>query len=310
MEQGAWRKSISTPCPMLPAPCHIMPDQAEKLRKLACDLMPRREVYGPPMVAVTGGKGGVGATTVAVNLAAALALDGKRVVLVDAARQNGDVAGVAGIDAEFDRSLGDVLAGRCSAGDALTPGPAGTLLLADRWSPEMPPDWSGAGDARLLAELLGLGPCADIVVVDTGSGTMPLTAGIWRQASIILAVTTVEDVAVMDTYATIKRSVPDMTAGADVRVLVNRCDSRRAADDACRRIANVCRRFLGQTVKQAPTLPVHAAASDQAGGAPPRVWEAPGSPYARSVNQLGNVVRQAFEPDTIGGLSGAKGLTY
>jgi flagellar biosynthesis protein FlhG len=270
-----------------------MPDQADKLRDLVRDVTPRRDADGPPMVAVTGGKGGVGATTVAVNLAAALAQRGQRVVLVDAARQHGDLAGVAGIDTTLVRSLGDVLAGRCSAADALAPGPSGTLLLADRWAPESPPDWSPAADERLLAELQDLSPWADLVVVDTGSGAMPWTARFWQQARLALVVTTVDDVSVMDTYATIKLSAAGMTAGTDVRVLVNRCDSERAAADACGRIGNVCRRFLRRTVRQLPALPTHVAADGETDDTP-RTWQSPRSPFARSVSQLGEAVAESL----------------
>jgi MinD-like ATPase involved in chromosome partitioning or flagellar assembly len=182
-----------------------------------------------------------------------------------------------------------VLAGRCSAADALAPGPAGTLLLADRWAPESPPDWSPATEQHLLAELENLGPWADLLVVDTGSGAMPWTARLWQRARLALVVTTVDDVAVMGTYATIKLSVGGMTAETDVRVLVNQCDSRRAASDACTRIGNVCRRFLGRTVRQAPMLPTHAAVDDVVADRP-RVWRAPRSPFARSVNHLSGTV--------------------
>ena len=77
-----------------------MSDQADKLRQLVIDTAPARgDRMLPPTIVVTGGKGGVGATTVAINLAAALAEHGRRTVLVDAA-PNADVAQLLGIDVE------------------------------------------------------------------------------------------------------------------------------------------------------------------------------------------------------------------
>ena len=68
-----------------------MLDQADKLRRvdsIAVPAAPHACRPGPPMIVVAGGRAGVGATTVAVNLAAVLADRGERVVLVDAARAN------------------------------------------------------------------------------------------------------------------------------------------------------------------------------------------------------------------------------
>ena len=255
--------------------------------------MPRRDVDGLPMVAVTGGKGGVGATTVAVNLAATLARRGPRVVLVDAARPRGDLASVAGIDDSLTRSLDDVLAGRYAAADALMPGPAGTLVLANGWAADSSSDWSAATEDRLLDELGKLGDWADVLVVDAGSGLTPWTGRLWQRAQLALVVTTADDVAVMDTYAMIKLGTAGLTGDTDVRVLANRCDSERMAGEVCGRIGKVSRRFLGRTVAQLPTLPYQDANDGDASDGL-RVWRVARSPYARSVSQLGSAVNAAL----------------
>ena len=84
------------------------------------------------MVVVTGRQGGVGATTVAVNLAAVLADRGERVLLVDAAQQRVESGGSRrACDRRCEHSLGrragrQVWRGGCDCG-----GPGGTMLLAD-----------------------------------------------------------------------------------------------------------------------------------------------------------------------------------
>ena len=89
----------------------------------------------PPTIVVTGGKGGVGTTTVAINLAAALAQNGRRTVLVDTA-PHADAAQLLGVDVERGSCLDDVLAGSLTAADALSAGPAGISLLAGQWAAE------------------------------------------------------------------------------------------------------------------------------------------------------------------------------
>ena len=91
-------------------------------------------------------------------------------VLVDAARQQADMAQVAGVGPISGATLAEVLAAKCRAVDALVPGPAGTLLLANRWAPKASPDYSRSAQQRLLAELQSLGEETDVLVVDIGSG--------------------------------------------------------------------------------------------------------------------------------------------
>lgn len=76
-----------------------MSDQADKLRQLVVDALPRVDGGGtlPPTIVVTGGKSGVGATTVAANLAAELVHGGRRTVLVDAA-PHADSAQMLGVE--------------------------------------------------------------------------------------------------------------------------------------------------------------------------------------------------------------------
>ena len=71
------------------------------------------------------GQAGVGTTTVAVNLAAAMADRGGRVLVVDAAERRNDLAEVAGVGRGFEYSLADVIAGKCDVADAIVGGPVG-----------------------------------------------------------------------------------------------------------------------------------------------------------------------------------------
>src|SRR5262249_5880883 len=122
---------------------------------------------------------------------------------------------------------------------------------------------------------------------------------LWQGATLVLLVSTVEDVGVMDAYATLKRAAAN-NGSAEIRVLINRYDFATAAADAERRIAAACRRFLGRSLRAAPRLP-RAEEASLASNAYPRAWETPKSPFGRSVNQLGRfaadvLARQSFAP--------------
>src|SRR5262245_21391043 len=147
-----------------------MPDQADKLRQLVSDASPCIEARGPlpPMIAVTGGKGGVGTTTVALNLAVALSQSGQRTILIDAAA-NADAAQLAGVDTSTGANLADVLSGDATAIDALRTGRAGMQILANRWAAEAA-NHSPRSLDRLFHELHLLEEHTDILIIDSGSG--------------------------------------------------------------------------------------------------------------------------------------------
>lgn len=263
-----------------------MVDQAERLRRLVMDAAPSVRDVGelPPTIVVTGGKAGVGATTVAINLAGALVQQGRRTVLVDAA-PNGDVAQLLGVEVERGRSLEDLLVGGVSATDILQEGPAGISLLAGYWAAEHAPDRSAKSLDRLLEQLPSLEGVADAVVIDGGCGLTNWTRRLWQLAEMVLVVTTPDDVAVMDTYATIKRGLPAQE-NIDLRVLVNACHDAATAADVQSRLAASCRRFLGRVIGRAPLVSRHIGEIG-AGNAPPLSWQVPEAPFARNVHQLG-----------------------
>ena len=75
-----------------------MIDQATELRKLVLRAMREQPIItGPPprLIVLTGGKSGVGVTTIAVNLSVALAEQGSRVVIVDADMHRSDGASLS-----------------------------------------------------------------------------------------------------------------------------------------------------------------------------------------------------------------------
>ena len=118
------------------------------------------------VIAVTGGKGGVGKTSVAVNLAASLAEQGKRVLLLDGDLGLANVDVLLGLTPRY--TLEHVLDGRCTLEEAIVQAPAGFSVIP-----------GASGVARLAelstAEHLGLVHIPpdrglDVAIVDTAAG--------------------------------------------------------------------------------------------------------------------------------------------
>ncbi len=220
-----------------------MTDQANQLRQLVRHRSPAPpgDRAHPRLLAVSGGKGGVGATTVAVNLAAALARRGYRSGLVDADPQ-GDAAVRCRLQERY--TLADVLGGRRTVREALVAGPAGMLVLSGVWGAEQVSECPPSAHDRLLDQLLGLGDQVDCLVVDTGDGLGRLVRRVWSAADLVLVVTTPEPDAVLAAYNSIKARI-QAKEQIPIAILVTMASSPAVAEDVYARLARACLRFLG-----------------------------------------------------------------
>jgi flagellar biosynthesis protein FlhG len=268
-----------------------MSDQANTLRQLTRTAVPavKTNAPGPPMIVVAGGKRGVGVTTVAVNLAAALIDLGQRAVLVDAAAENPAVARAVGVRTSSDHSLDDVLTEKCTATAALIQGPANIQILPRASVEATSRQYSRDAQQRFLTQLQTLGRNADVLVVDAGCGLTQWTRRFWQRARLVLVVTTADDAAILETYATIKRATYDRIT-TDVRVLANGHDREALAEGVQRRLSAACQQFLGHEMRHVPSVPLHGIAGIANPGFTPRLWEAPDSPFGHAVLWLGRAV--------------------
>ena len=185
---------------------------------------PAAHASGARITAITSGKGGVGKTFVAANLAAALARAGRRVLVLDA-----DL-GLANLDVVLNLSanvtLHDVFTGRCTLDQALQHAPGGfTVLLAGSGLVEYSRMTAEVRD-KLLEIITQVRQRFDHVLLDTGAGISDVVLFTVSVADEVMIVATPEPTSVTDAYATIKVLAANQIA-RPVRLLVNQ--SRRPA---------------------------------------------------------------------------------
>ncbi len=241
-----------------------------------------------PLVVVTGARAGVGATTVALNLAAVLADRGQKVLLVETAPLRHESGDAIAARRDVEHGLGDVLAGTCGIEEAIVTGAGGLKMLLQRSGSRGATDPTRQAYERFLGELRSLKGRFDLIVVDAGRGQAQWSQRLWSQSKLIALVSTPDDDAVLDAYATIKQSV----ASGDewpVRLLVNQADSMAAADRAHRRIYKSCQRFLSRSVPALPAL-LRYESGNLGTRKPPRVWEVPNTPFGHAALWLGRAV--------------------
>ena len=235
-----------------------MLDQAYDLRRLAthCNRAETpRHSDRAALVVVAGGKGGVGTTTVALGLAAALAESGRGTLLVDADSRGGDVALICGIEERY--TLADVLAGRRTWKDAMCEGPRGVGVVVGQrgWHDGRNP---AAAAGHLLEQLDRQDLPAELVVLDAGNMLDGVVPHFCREANAVVMVTTADVASVVDTFAGIKALVSGSNPGGwpPLYLLVNMASTARVAETAHYRLARTCRRVLGIELQSAGCLAV------------------------------------------------------
>lgn len=200
-----------------------------------------RQSHRPRVLAVTSGKGGVGKTTVSVNLAVACAGLGQRVLLFDADLGMANTHVFAGIDPA--RTLLDVVERRAQFDEIVVTGPAGVDLICGCSGFSRLASLSPSELQPLVRALLHFARSYDLLILDAGAGIGPAVTAFLPDATDVLVVATPNIAATLDAYGMIK-VIHEMRLGAKVNLLVNQARSRREATEVFDRIAGCSQRFL------------------------------------------------------------------
>ena len=170
-------------------------DQASGLRRMA-------KPHPVRVITIASGKGGVGKTNVSVNLAIALASQGKDVTVLDA-----DL-GLANIDVMLglhsDKNLSNVMDGECDLEEILLDGPMGIKVIPASSGVKNMAEMTPAQHAGLVSAFSELSHNIDILLVDTAAGISDSVTSFSRAAQEVLVVVCDEPASITDAYALIK----------------------------------------------------------------------------------------------------------
>ncbi|WP_430456112.1 MinD/ParA family protein [Rheinheimera sp.] len=204
------------------------------------------------VIAVTGGKGGVGKTNVTLNLAMAMAQMGKKVLVLDADLGLANCDVMLGLRVE--KNLFHVLAGEVELDDILIEGPFGIKIVPATSGTQSMTELSPAEHAGLIRAFSELRTPFDVLLVDTAAGISDMVLSFSRASQDVLVVVCDEPSSITDAYALMK-ILSREHAVQRFKIVANMVRSLREGQELFAKLSRVTDRFLDVTLELVATIP-------------------------------------------------------
>jgi len=226
----------------------VATDQADTLRQMASSAKKRgiaeerlqvRE--GLRVISVTSGKGGVGKSSVVINLAESLTRLGKRVLVVDADLGQGDICLLLGAEAPY--GLNHVLSGEKTLEEIVIDAGNGIKILPAGMGVQRYMSLSPSERLSLLRGMGRLEDRFDFFLIDTGAGISANVTSFASAAREILLVVTPEPTSITDAYALVK-TLSGRYGAFNFRLLINMCRDAEEGASLYRKLSAITVRFL------------------------------------------------------------------
>lgn len=213
---------------------------------------PPRNARPVRTIAVSGGKGGVGKTSVSVNLALALADSGHRTLLLDTDLGLANVDVLLGLSPRF--TLADVVAGRCSIEETILTGPKGLLVVPAASGKRHMTELSPTEHIGLIRAFSDMERPLDTMVIDTAAGLGDSVLTFCQAAHDVIVVVCNEPASITDAYALIKVLSRERGVGR-VHVLANMTRGSSEGRELYEKLSRVTGKFLDVTLNFLGAIP-------------------------------------------------------
>ena len=216
-----------------------MNDQAQNLRDLVGKSKDVR------VISVASGKGGVGKSSISVNLAITMCRLGARVLILDADFGLANVDVMLGITTRLD--LSHFLRGEKSIHDIIQLGHEGVRFISGGSGVSELINMKEDQLSGLLSKIVNIDAPIDVIIMDAGAGVSNTIMQVLLASSETIVITTAEPTSVLDAYALVK-TIVRYDASHPLHVLANKCENKKEAQNVQTGFVNVCGRHLGKNI--------------------------------------------------------------
>jgi len=204
------------------------------------------------VIAVTGGKGGVGKTSLSVNLAISLAEAGQRVMLLDADLGLANIDVLLGVHPQY--NLSHVISGERTLDEVIVEGPAGIKIIPASSGTQKMAELSSAEHAGLIRGFSELSYSPDVLIIDTAAGISDNVISFTRAAQEVMVVVCDEPASITDAYAIMKILNRDYGVNR-FHIMANMTRSNQEGRELFAKITMVADRFLDVTLNFVGAVP-------------------------------------------------------
>lgn len=257
--------------------------------------MPRAElrnieaVTPVQVIAVTGGKGGTGKTSIAVNLATALAQMGRKTMLLDGDLGLANCDVLLGLTPRY--TLEHVLSGERTLEEVILETEAGVRVVPAASGVARMADMSRTEQTGLVQAFGALPGQLHVLIIDTAAGISDQVLQFCQAAQQVLVVLRDEPTSLTDTYALIKLLSRERGV-RQFRVVTNFTRQPEQGQVAFRRLQRVTDRYLDVVLEHVGDVPEDMALQKSVQAQKPVLEAFPRSPASQAFRRLARASEQ------------------